>query len=82
VLIVNPIAEEHEVPVEKWEMWLREARAAVEAEGVSGRGVTPAVLGKLHEISGGATLRANVELVKGNAAVAGRLARAMDGARI
>ncbi|MCA9283261.1 MAG: pseudouridine-5'-phosphate glycosidase, partial [Phycisphaerales bacterium] len=36
--------------------------------------VTPAVLGALHEVSGGATLRANLALVEANARLAGRLA--------
>lgn len=75
VVVANPIPEEHAVPVEQWEMWLRQARAAVEAAGFRGRAVTPALLAALHEASGGATLRANIELVKANAGLAGRIAR-------
>ena len=36
--------------------------------------LTPAVLGELHEVSHGATLRANLALVRSNAALAGKLA--------
>jgi pseudouridine-5'-phosphate glycosidase len=51
----------------------------VEAAGVTGRGVTPALLGALHEVSGGATLRANVALVRSNARLAGQIAAGLPG---
>jgi pseudouridine-5'-phosphate glycosidase len=39
--------------------------------------VTPAVLSALHRVSGGATLRANLALVRSNASLAARLASDM-----
>lgn len=42
--------------------------------GVAGRDVTPFLLRRVNELTGGASLRANVALVKRNAAVAARLA--------
>ncbi len=75
VVICNPIAEEFEIEAGQWERWLREAEGLVVAKhGEGGRDVTPAVLKALHEVSGGATLQANVELVVGNAGLAGALA--------
>jgi pseudouridine-5'-phosphate glycosidase len=53
---------------------IEEALEAARAEGVSGQGVTPFVLARLHERSGGATLRANRELVAANAGLAGEVA--------
>jgi pseudouridine-5'-phosphate glycosidase len=44
------------------------------AQGVTGQAVTPFVLGWLHRESGGRTLRANRDLVVGNARLAGELA--------
>lgn len=79
LVIANPIAPEHELARGQWEAWLAEARARVDAAGVTGRGVTPALLGALHELSGGATLRANIELVRSNARLAARLAAALPG---
>lgn len=70
IVIANPIPAEHEIAMSDWESWLGEATARAAAGGASGRGVTPAVLGGLHEVSGGRTLRANIELVKSNARVA------------
>ena len=59
------------------------AVAAAEAEGVRGPMVTPFVLSYLHTQSGGATLRANKELVAANARLAAEIcvayARLADG---
>ena len=53
---------------------IESALRAAEAEGVSGQAVTPFVLAFLHRESGGRTLRANRELVVGNARLAGQIA--------
>ena len=45
-----------------------------EAGGATGRDVTPSILARLHELSGGATLAANEALVEANAGLAARLA--------
>jgi pseudouridine-5'-phosphate glycosidase len=67
VVVANPIPEGDELGEADWSRWVEAATARARAEGARGRGVTPAVLGALHEISGGATLRANLALVKCNA---------------
>jgi pseudouridine-5'-phosphate glycosidase len=77
IVVCNPIPREFELRVEDWRKWLSEAETRVARENAGGRDATPALLGALHEISGGATLRANVELVVSNARVAGQIARAM-----
>lgn len=74
VVVCNPIPAEHELAEGDWLRWLAAAEAEAFAAGAVGRDVTPAVLGALHRVSGGATLRANVELVKHNVAVGARLA--------
>ena len=53
---------------------IERALAAAEVEGVHGQAVTPFVLTFLHEKSGGRTLRANRELIVGNARLAGEVA--------
>jgi pseudouridylate synthase len=57
---------------------IQEALAEAEREHVSGQAVTPFVLSRLHERSGGRTLSANQELVYANATLAGRIAVATD----
>lgn len=77
VLVCNPIPAEHEIAPDRWRTWLAEARASIAAGEGSGRDATPALLGALHRVSGGATLRANIELVASNAALAGQIAAGM-----
>jgi pseudouridine-5'-phosphate glycosidase len=77
VLICNPIPKQHELKAEDWRRWLNESRQIVAASGAHGRDVTPRLLGALHGVSSGATLAANIALVESNAALAGKLARAM-----
>ena len=55
---------------------IEDALAAAQAEGIAGQDVTPFVLGRLHQQSGGRTLRANAELVAANAELAAEVARA------
>jgi pseudouridylate synthase len=52
------------------------ALVAAAAQGVAGQAVTPFVLSWLHRESGGRTLRANRDLVVGNARLAGEIAAA------
>jgi len=73
VVVCNPIPAAHEIDDSEWREWLDEARAAERS--ADGRDVTPRLLARLHRVSGGRTLTANVELVKHNASVAGELAR-------
>lgn len=75
VVIANPIPAGEQVASLEWDAWLAEATAL--AGEARGRDVTPRVLGLLHEISGGRTLRANLALVKNNARLAGALAARM-----
>jgi pseudouridylate synthase len=55
---------------------IEEALAAATASGVRGGSVTPFVLARLHAVSGGRTLRANRDLIEGNARLAGEIAYA------
>lgn len=73
VLVCNPIPAESEIDPARWRGWLEKAEAQTAPS--SGRDITPGVLAALHEISDGETLRANLALVRSNAALAARLAR-------
>lgn len=72
VLVCNPIPAEDELDRDEFDAWLAQAEGQVGP--IAGRNVTPAILGRLHELSDGATLRANLALVRSNAALAARLA--------
>ncbi len=72
LLLVRPPDES----LDDVEPLIERALAAADAEGVRGQAVTPFVLSFLHRESGGRTLRANRELVIGNARLAGEVAAA------
>jgi pseudouridylate synthase len=55
---------------------IEDALEAAAAAGIRGGAVTPFVLGRLHAESGGRTLRANRDLIVGNARLAGEIAAA------
>jgi pseudouridine-5'-phosphate glycosidase len=75
IVVANPI--EQPLDAELHETVLREALAAAEQEGVSGKDITPFLLDRFHTQTAGASLEANVRLVLRNAALAARIARAV-----
>ncbi len=74
IVIANAIPEEHEIDRAVWKEWLDLATLQARKSGATGRQVTPGVLARLHQISAGKTLRANIALVHANAQLAARLA--------
>jgi pseudouridine-5'-phosphate glycosidase len=74
LVIANPLPLEEQLDPELHERVLRESLAAAAAEGVRGRDVTPFLLARFHEGTGGESLRANVALVLANARLAGAIA--------
>ncbi len=77
IVIANPIPESDELDAGLWNKWLKKARKLAEADGAIGRDVTPAVLGYLHQVSDGETLRANIALIKSNAKLAAMIETAL-----
>jgi len=75
VLVCVPCPEDYAVPAEAVEPVLRQALQQAEAQGVRGKDVTPFLLARLAELTGGDTLRANLALLRNNARVAAELAR-------
>jgi pseudouridine-5'-phosphate glycosidase len=62
------------LPAAQVEAVIREALAQADAQGVSGKAVTPFLLGRLAEVTQGRTLKANVDLIVNNARFAAELA--------
>jgi pseudouridylate synthase len=77
VVVCNPIPVGDELQRHEFERWLAAALEEAKATNVSAREVTPFVLGALHRLSGNATLRANLALVRSNAALAAQVAAAL-----
>jgi pseudouridine-5'-phosphate glycosidase len=77
ILICVPCPEEVALPRHVVEAHLEHAMAAADAEGISGKDLTPFLLSRLSKLSNGATLRANLALLRQNARVAAQIAWAM-----
>jgi pseudouridylate synthase len=74
ILFVQPPPVELALDRAQLERWVEEALAEAETAGVQGGAVTPFVLQRLAETSGGASLRTNVGLIVNNARMAARIA--------
>jgi pseudouridylate synthase len=75
------LARPPEETLDDLEPLIERAIAAAEEQGVSGQAVTPFVLGRLHEESGGRTIAVNRQLVAANAKLAAEVAVAFSAAR-
>ncbi len=74
LLIANPIPAKDEINSNKISMLVDEIISAADPGDIEGPKYTPYILGKLHEISAGKTLKANVALIKNNAELGSKLA--------
>ncbi|MCZ6604969.1 MAG: pseudouridine-5'-phosphate glycosidase [Alphaproteobacteria bacterium] len=74
IVFVNPPPTEVAIDADELEAMIAAALEQAMAEGVRGKEVTPYLLDRLAEASGGATVVANVALLKSNAETAARIA--------
>ena len=76
MLLANPLPEDEQVDPALHDRVLAESLEAMAAAGVSGKAATPFLLDRFHRDTCGESLRANVALVKANAALAADVAAA------
>jgi len=74
VLVANPIPIADEMPSQLYDLAIRTALSEVDSRGIRGRAVTPFLLDRMREVTGGESVRANVALLRHNAQVAAALA--------
>jgi pseudouridylate synthase len=74
MLICNPIPVEAEIPAERMNVFIRGAQSDANEKGVTGKAVTPYLLKRIFELTGGESLKANIALVENNARLAARIA--------
>lgn len=67
VSVVNPIRPEDEIPAAEMDSIIEEAIRDMDAAGIHGKEATPFLLGRIVEITDGASLKANIALVNNNA---------------
>ncbi len=76
-VISNPVPVEHEMPKALIDGFIEQALGEAAAQGISGKAVTPYLLARIKDLSGGASLTTNIALVKHNAKVGAALAQAL-----
>jgi pseudouridine-5'-phosphate glycosidase len=77
LLVCVPVPESTELPSSEAEAAIAQAVEEAEAAGVSGKALTPFLLARLVELTGGRSRHANEALLLNNARVAARIARAL-----
>jgi pseudouridine-5'-phosphate glycosidase len=77
LLVCVPVPAASEVPADVLQETLAAALAEAERAGINGRELTPFLLSRMSERSGGATLRANIALLENNARIAAQIARTL-----
>ncbi|CAM3408726.1 pseudouridine-5'-phosphate glycosidase [Nocardioides dubius] len=79
VVVAHPIPEADEIPAEEIGGIIEQALADMDALGIHGKEATPYLLGRIVEITGGASLTANIALVRANARLGAAIAVAYAG---
>ncbi len=78
LLVTVPVPPEAEIPAGVIEPAIARAVAEAEAQGLRSAQVTPFLLGRLAELTGAASVRCNVALLKNNARAAAAIALALQ----
>lgn len=77
VVIANPIPEAFSMSKDLIDSAIEQALAEAELQGVRGKEVTPFLLAKIEQLTGGESLHSNIQLVLNNARLAAQLASAL-----
>jgi pseudouridine-5'-phosphate glycosidase len=77
VVVSNPVPAAQAMPREEIDAITAQALAEAEAQGIQGKAITPFLLARIKALTGGRSLATNIALVKHNAVVGARLARAL-----
>ena len=80
VVVSNPVPQEAAMRNEEIDGIIAQALRDADAQGVKGKAVTPFLLARIKDLTGGRSLATNIALVKHNALVGARLAVALHAA--
>jgi len=80
VVVSNPVPEAAAMKNDEIDGIIAQALREAEAQGVKGKAVTPFLLARIKDLTGGRSLATNIALVKNNALVGARLAVALHAA--
>ncbi len=78
VLVAVPPPEADALPADRMEALIEQSIQDAETQGIHGQAVTPFLLQRLNELSGGKSVQTNISLLKNNARVAAQIALAFS----
>ncbi|CDN94317.1 pseudouridine-5'-phosphate glycosidase [Agrobacterium tumefaciens] len=78
MLVANPVPEEDEIPREEMEIYINRAISHAERDDITGKQVTPYLLGDIFRLTDGRSLETNIALVRNNAQLAAEIAVALN----
>jgi pseudouridine-5'-phosphate glycosidase len=74
MVVANPIPAEYALPAARMDQAIAQALQEASARGVVGKQITPFLLARVSELTGGESLAANIQLVLNNARLAAQIA--------
>lgn len=74
LVVANPIPPAHALLRETVDRVIEQALADAQAQGISGKAITPFLLARVNELTGGESLAGNIQLVLNNARLAAAIA--------
>lgn len=77
-LVANPIPADAEIPAQDLAPVIQQAQSEADAQGISGKAVTPFLLSRIFELTEGRSLTANIALVRNNARLAAQIAQELN----
>jgi len=77
ILVCQPLSLEEEIPQEKIDGAIRQARKEAHSQAIHGQPLTPFLLARLSELTGGESLKANLKLLLNNARLAAQIAQVL-----
>jgi len=77
VLVAVPISEKDEADAIEVERAIQQALKEAEEKKIHGRDITPFILGRVSQLTGGHSLKANIALLQQNAGVAAQISKAL-----
>lgn len=78
VLVANPAPESESIPKSEMEPAIAKASAEAMQQGIHGQALTPFLLSRINELTGGRSLQANLALLLNNAKLAAQIAVEMS----
>jgi len=77
VLVAQPVSSGDEIPKPEMDKWILQASKEVVDKKIHGQDLTPFLLQRVNELSGGRSLRANLSLLLNNARLAAQITKSM-----